>query len=100
VLTALPELSKLTALDLSHTDINDDDIKTIATKAIHLKKLTLMDCKSLSDIGIGYIADVCHCLEYLVIHNKVNCFEINLQIILFNAIVFPPANAPILKSLK
>ena len=70
VLTALPELSKLTALDLSHTDVNDDDLKTIATKAIHLKKLTIMGCKSLSDIGIGYIADVCHCLEYLVIHNK------------------------------
>jgi hypothetical protein len=79
VLTALPELSKLTALDLSHTDINDDDIKTIATKAIHLKKLTLMDCKSLSDIGIGYIADVCHCLEYLVIHNKVNITGLRLS---------------------
>jgi hypothetical protein len=69
VFTALPELSKLTVLDLSYTSVNDEDLKNIATKASHLNKLTLMGCMRLSDTGIGYIADGCHCLECLVIHN-------------------------------
>jgi hypothetical protein len=60
---ALPEVSKLTALDLSDTTVNDDGLKNIVTKAFHLKKLTLMYCTELSDTGIGYIADRCHCLE-------------------------------------
>ena len=70
VFTALPELSKLTALDLSHTSVNDEDLKNIATKASHMKKLTLMNCPRLSDIGIEYIADGCHCLERFVIHSS------------------------------
>jgi hypothetical protein len=64
---ALPELSKLTALHLSYTYVNDEGLKNIATKAPHLKTLTLNDCKIFSDIGIGYIADGCHCLEHLLI---------------------------------
>ena len=67
--TALPELSKLTELDLSFTSVNDEGLKNIATMASHLKILTLRQCKKLSDIGIGYIADGCHCLERLTITN-------------------------------
>ena len=70
VFTALPDLSKLTALDLSDTTVNDDDLKNIATKASNLKTLTLKYCPRLCDIGIGYIADGCHCLEHLVIYNS------------------------------
>ena len=70
VFTDLPELSKLTALDLSHTTINDDGLKNIVTKAFHLKKLTLMYCTELSDIGIGYIAARCHCLERFVMYSR------------------------------
>ena len=69
VFTALPELSKLTALDLTDTTVNDEGLKDIATKASHLKTLSLMFCTKLSDIGIGYIADDCHCLESLLIVN-------------------------------
>ena len=68
VFTALPELSKLKALNLSYTDVNDEGPKNIATKASHLKKLTLIGCCRLSDIGIEYIADGCHYLEHLVIY--------------------------------
>ena len=68
VFTALPELSKLTALDLSYTTVNDECLKNIATKAPQLKTLTLKGCQTYSDIGIGYIADDCHCLERLVIN--------------------------------
>ena len=35
----------------------------------NLKTLRLNYCTKLSDIGIGYIADCCHCLENLEIHN-------------------------------
>jgi len=70
VLTALSELSKLTALYLSATTVNDEGIKNIATKSSNLKTLTLIYCTELSDIGIEYIADGCHCLERLVIYNN------------------------------
>jgi hypothetical protein len=70
VFTALPELSKLTALDLSDTTVNDDGLKNIVTKEFHLKNLTLMYCTELSDTGIGYIADRCHCIERLVIYSR------------------------------
>jgi len=69
--TDLPELSKLTALNLSSTTVSDEGLKNIATKASHLKTLTLNYCTKLSDIGIGYIADGCHCLKRLEI-NKSN----------------------------
>ena len=69
VFTALPELSKLTALDLADTTVKDEGLKNIATKALHLKTLNLMFCTKLSDIGVGYIADGCHCLESLLIVN-------------------------------
>jgi hypothetical protein len=39
VFTALPELSKLTALDLSDTTVNDDGLKNIVTKAFQSHKL-------------------------------------------------------------
>jgi len=72
MLTALPELSKLTALKLTYTRVNDKGLKILATKAPHLKTLILWYCGSLSDIGIGYIADGCHCLERLEINNCVD----------------------------
>jgi hypothetical protein len=78
VFIALPELSKLTVLQLSNTCVNDESLKNIATKAPHLKTLTLNDCKIFSDIGIGYIADGCHCLEHLVIYNR--CLSDNVRI--------------------
>ena len=78
VFMALPELSKLTALHLSYTNVNDEGLKNIATKAPHLKTLTLNDCTIFSDIGIGYIADGCHCLEHLVIYN--HCLSDNVRI--------------------
>jgi hypothetical protein len=82
VFMALPELSKLTALHLSYTNVNDEGLKNIATKAPHLKTLTLNDCKIFSDIGIGYIADGCHCLEHLVIYN--HCLSDNVRIFRIN----------------
>jgi F-box/leucine-rich repeat protein 2/20 len=78
VFMALPELSKLTALHLSYTYVNDEGLKNIATKAPHLKTLKLKDCKLFSDIGIRYIADGCHCLEHLVIYN--HCLSDNVRI--------------------
>jgi hypothetical protein len=67
--TDLPELSKLTTLNLSYTSVDDEGLKNFAKKASHLKKLTLVCCVKLSDIGIEYIADGFHCLEHLVIFN-------------------------------
>jgi len=52
VFTALPELSKLTELELWLPSVSDEDLKNIATKASHLKNLTLIGCKRLSGIGI------------------------------------------------
>ena len=78
VFMLLPELSKLTALHLSYTYVNDEGLKNIATKAPHLKTLKLKDCKLFSDIGIRYIADGCHCLEHLVIYN--HCLSDNVRI--------------------
>jgi hypothetical protein len=68
ILPDIPELSKLTELHLFYTTINDEDLQNIATKASHLKTLILIDCANLSDIGIGYIADGCHCLGRLVVY--------------------------------
>ena len=78
VFMPLPELSKLTALHLSYTYVNDEGLKNIATKTPHLKTLKLKDCKLFSDIGIRYIADGCHCLEHLVIYNQ--CLSDNVRI--------------------
>jgi hypothetical protein len=78
VFTASPELSKLTALHLSYTDVYDEGLKNIATKAPHLKTLTLNNCRKYSDIGIGYIADGCHCLEHLVIYDFHNYHSVRI----------------------
>ncbi|XP_052091810.1 uncharacterized protein LOC127728463 [Mytilus californianus] len=59
----------LSSIDLTSTNVDDNGIKNIASKAKNLKTLHILFCPKLSDVGVKYIAEHCTRLENLQIYN-------------------------------
>ncbi|KYR00503.1 hypothetical protein DLAC_02511 [Tieghemostelium lacteum] len=52
-------LNTLTTLDLSYTDVNDDDIKQLTEYSLNLKNLRLCACVEVTDLSMVQVATFC-----------------------------------------
>ena len=65
ILNALVSIKSLNTLDLSNTNINDDDLLFIVSKLPHLVNIHLYWCNGITAKGIIQMAGYCEQLKYL-----------------------------------
>ena len=66
----MPKIHALVYLDLGFTNINDQSLETIAHNVPHLKRLSVFECKGVSNNGVQQITLLCKHLEELRMCNK------------------------------